>query len=280
MKISKMKLIATYAAAAILMFSCNGGGDSQTETTDPILDTTEIRDTVVVNKDSTRETPRPDSVFSGAYQGIFPCPDCDGIQQTILFNPDKTYRQGQVIWGENEFPKTFEGTWKIKNRRIELDRNGKRVITFIKKRDSLFAVNISGIEIKNSSKYFLTKRSMARDNPIWIKKQKAGIDFAGIGNDPFWNLEIDKQKFILFKLADWKKPIIVPAEKPLMIKDSMIYNLKSDTIKWAITIFPQFCNDGLSDYLYQYRVNVNYNGLNYKGCGIMLSKVNLKNKNP
>ena len=85
-------------------------------------------------------------------------------------------------------------------------------------------------------------------------------------------LEIDKQKSISFKLADWKKPITVPAEKPVIVKDSTIYTLKSDTTKWTITIFPEFCNDGMSDYLYQYKVNVNYNGVKYKGCGVVLSK--------
>ena len=33
-----------------------------------------------------------------------------------------------------------------------------------------------------------------------------------VGNEPFWTLEIDNEKFILLNLADWKKPVIVPVE--------------------------------------------------------------------
>ena len=71
-----------------------------------------------------------------------------------------------------------------------------------------------------------------------------------------------------------KNLLVTGIEKPLINKDSTIYKLKSDTTMWSITILPQFCNDGMSDYLYQYKVNVKYNGILYKGCGVMLSKKN------
>ena len=73
---------------------------------------------------------------------------------------------------------------------------------------------------------------------LGIKKKSEGIDFAGMGNEPFWSLEIDYEKSISFKLADWKKPVVTGIEKPIIIKDSTIYKLKSDTTKWTITIYP------------------------------------------
>ena len=85
-----------------------------------------------------------DSLPLGAYQGIFPCKDCDGVQQTILFNADKTFREEQMIWSKNEAPKISEGYWQIKNGKIELIQNNKPVINFIKKRDTLFAVKLMG----------------------------------------------------------------------------------------------------------------------------------------
>lgn len=272
MKISRMKFIAAITATVAMLLACNGAPNK--DTPDLVKDTTESSDTIPFPKDTATVLFRRDSLSSGAYQGIFPCPDCDGIQQTILFNTDKTYKQEQVLWGKNELSKMHEGVWKIRNGRIELMQNSKVALTMIKEKDTLFVVSINGIELNNSSKYFLTRRSMARDNPVWVKKQKAGIDFAGMGNEPFWNLEIDKQKYISFKLADWKKPVRVAAEKPVIIKDSTIYYLKKDTLKWMIKIFPQFCGDGMTDYLYQYKVNVDYKGVMYKGCGIALSKLN------
>ncbi len=266
-----MKFITPIAVIAIILISCNESPQSEKPVV--VKDTTKIQDTIIV-KDSIMNSTIADSLPLGAYQGIFPCKDCDGIQQTILFNADKTFKEEQMIWSKNEPPKKSEGTWRLKNGKIELTQNNKPVINFVKKRDTLFAVNINGVGVNNSSKYVLTKRNLARNNPAWDKKRLQGADFAAIGNEPFWDLEINYEKSISFKLADWKQAVTTSIEKPLLDKDSTIYKLKSDTIKWTITIFPQFCNDGMSDYLYQYKVNVKYNGILYKGCGVMLSEQN------
>ena len=266
-----MKIVAGITVIALIFFSCNDG--SKNDKAVSVTDTTKINDTIIV-KDSLENSIVEDSLPLGAYQGIFPCKDCDGVQQTILFNVDKTFREEQMIWSKNEAPKISEGTWQIKNRKIELIQNSKPVISFIKKRDTLLAVEINGIHISNSSNYILTKRNLAINNPAWEKKKLEGIDFVAIGNEPFWSLDIDFEKSISFKLTDWKKPVITGIEKPILNKDSTIYKVKSDTTVWTITLYPQFCNDGMSDYLYRYKVNVKYNGILYKGCGVMLSKKN------
>lgn len=266
-----MKFIATITVTALIFFSCDR--NSQNEKAVLAKDTTKNNDTIIVT-DSLQISATDDSLPLGAYQGIFPCKDCDGVQQTILFNADKTFKEEQMIWSKNESPKISEGHWQIKNGRIELIQKNKPVISFIKKKDTLLTVAINRILISNSSNYMLTKRNLAIANPIWGKKKLEGIDFAAIGNEPFWSLDIDFEKSISFKLADWKKPVIKGIEKPIINKDSTIYKFKSDTTVWAIIIYPQFCNDGMSDYLYQYKVNVKYNGILYKGCGVMLSKKN------
>jgi uncharacterized membrane protein len=258
----------------IIFYSCDGGNTSQ-ETVyvkdSTVRDTTRVQDTVIFIKDSSMAKTFADSLPSGAYQGMFPCTDCEGVQQIVLFKDDKSYHQEQLAWGKDALPKKSDGTWQRKNGRIELSQNGKIAIILLKKRDTLFAVNITGVLINDTSKYILTKRKLASTNPVWNVKRSQGIDFAGLGYEPFWALEIDNERFIYFNLGGGKKEVGVPLKKPLVNKDSTIYNLKTDTTKWTITIFPQFCSDGMSDYLYQYRVNVNYKGILYKGCGIMLN---------
>lgn len=250
-------------------FSCNEAHPGEKE---PVVkDTTVVVDTVVFVKDSTVVLNYDDSLPLGAYQGIFPCPDCDGIQQTILFTNEKIFKQEQMVWGKNETIKSSSGTWERRSDTIKLTQNGRTAMDLMKKGDTLFPVHISGIRLKNPLKYFLTKRTLAVNNPMWRTKEKAGIDFIATGNEPFWSLEIDNQKSISFKLAEWKNPIVVRTEKPIITTDSIFYSLKSDTSNWTITILPQFCNDGMSDYLYQYKVSVNYKGIRYRGCGVMLS---------
>ncbi|MEP6948682.1 MAG: copper resistance protein NlpE N-terminal domain-containing protein [Ginsengibacter sp.] len=270
-----MKFAIYSLCIAIIFYSCDDGSSTQSSvkdsTTVSVIDTTRVQDTVIFLKDSTIATTFADSLPTGAYQGMFPCKGCEGIQQTIIFNDDKSYKQEQLVWGKDAMPTTSEGIWQRKNGRIELSQNNKTAIILMKKKDTLFGVNINGVLVNDSSKYILTKRKLAANNSVWNKKRSQGIDFTGLGNEPFWTLEIDNEKFILFKLAGWKKPVIVPVEKPVINKDSTLYNLKTDTTKWTLTILPQFCNDGMSDYLYQYRVKVNYKGILYRGCGIMLN---------
>ena len=98
-----MKFITAITVIAIILFSCNES--SQNEKTVIVKDTTKIQDTIIV-KDSVLNSTIADSLPLGAYQGIFPCKDCDGIQQTILFNIDKTFREEQMIWSKNESPKS------------------------------------------------------------------------------------------------------------------------------------------------------------------------------
>ncbi|MEO8762910.1 MAG: copper resistance protein NlpE N-terminal domain-containing protein [Ginsengibacter sp.] len=262
-----MKIALYFLFIIMVIYSCDEGVSKQE--TVYVNDTTRVQDTVIFLKDSVAATTFADSLPSGAYQGMFPCKGCEGIQQTILFNDDKSYRQEQLVWGKDATPKTSEGSWRRKDGKIELSQNNKIAIVLMKKMDTLYGVNVNGILVSDSAKYILTKRKLAANNAVWNEKRSQGIDFTGLGNEPFWTLEIDNEKFILFNLAGWKKPVIVPIEKPVINKDSTLYTLKNDTTKWTITIFPQFCNDGMSDYLYQYKVQVNYQGTLFKGCGIL-----------
>ena len=43
--------------------------------------------------------------------------------------------------------------------------------------------------------------------------------------------------------------------------------------KMDISLFPQFCSDGMSDNLYEYKVVLKYNGKKYNGCGVLLNSL-------
>ena len=244
--------------SCIIFFSCS---QSPTEKTVFVNDTTHVQDTVIFIKDSTMAAVFADSLPDGAYQGMYPCKGCEGIQQTILFTPDKKYRLEEVTWGKSSLPKKTEGIWEKQNEMVVMHQPGRPPLRFFLRKDSL---------LTDSLQYALVKRELAITNPSWKQKQNEGIDFIGVGNEPFWSLEIDNEKMIGFKLADWKKPIIVPVEKPYVTKDSTVYNLLSAANPLRITVYSQFCSDGMSDFLYQYKVVVTFKGSIYKGCGAML----------
>jgi uncharacterized membrane protein len=264
-EIIHMKTAFYLGCIIALLHSCDGG------IADVASDTNRFRDTLSA-KDSKVSVSFVDTLPSGAYQGIFPCKGCKGIQQTIFFNDDKSFLQEQKMLGKENAPKTGNGTWDYKAGTIELFQNNKAALSLIKKEDTLSIVAINHTSVTDPAKYTLTKRRLAGDNPVWNKKKLQGIDFAAIGNEPSWSLDIDNEKSVVFNIATLNKPVVLRAEKPLIGKDSILYTIKKDTILLTITIFPQFCNDSMSDYLYQYKVNIKYRGSLYKGCGIMFDK--------
>ena len=259
--------------AAIILYSCNQ--DASEEKNKSLIDNVEIKDTTIALKDSSNSENLTYNPIIGAFQGILPCTGCKGIQQSIIFYNDKTYEQEQVMLGKNNMVKKGSGIWELNDDKIELKKNNRLEIVMLKRNDSLFFTTINGVTVKDSFKYILTKKNLADSNAEWNKKKAEGIDFIAMGTKPFWKLEIKNQQFILFKLADWKKPLIVAPEKPVINNDSTFYKLKKDTTGWTITIFPQICSDGMSDTLYRYKVNISYRGFIYKGCGVKLSKKKL-----
>jgi uncharacterized membrane protein len=254
----------------MVSFSCTQNNSEEKQTA---LESTYTQDTLVVVKDSSKSTSGLDSLLPGAYQGIFPCNDCKGIQQTILFKKDNTYKQEQVAIGKYESPKMSYGSWHIQNNKIQLSQNDDSEILFRFSNDTLFAQKINHIPIADSSKYTLTKRLLASESSASEIKRKEGIDFAGKGNEPFWQLDIIDGKSIRFKMPDWKTSVIAPLESMIENSDSLVYHLVTHQTKWSVTVFPQFCDDSMNDFLYEYIVQVHYNDETYKGCGVKLEKM-------
>lgn len=128
-----MKLIIILCVAfALCFFSCNETPTK--EKTIFVTDTTTVQDTVIFIKDSAMAQAFADSLPAGAYQGMFPCKGCEGIQQTIIFSTDKKYNREEIIWGSSTLPKRIDGRWERKEGKIWLHHNSKPVMKFRLKR--------------------------------------------------------------------------------------------------------------------------------------------------
>src|SRR5688572_22427097 len=224
-------LIILCIALITCFFSCNETPPK--EKTIFVTDTTRVQDTVIFIKDSTMAQTFADSLPLGAYQGMFPAKGYEGIQQTIIFSPDKKYTREEMLWGTSSLPKRTDGRWERKEGKIWLYHDSKPAMKFRLRKDTLINVEANSVAIKDSMQYVMTKSNLASDRPTWDKKRSEGIDFIGVGNEPFWSLEIDNEKLILFKLADWQKPVIVPIEKPVINKDSTFYTLPIEDSSWT-----------------------------------------------
>ena len=231
-------------------------------------------DTMVIVKDSIINANVFDSIPSGFYQGLLPCKNCEGIQRTILFSDDEQYKMEEVSLGKGTAPRITEGLWEKEKGKFLLKQNGKITSEYRLKKDSLITIENNGTRIpdSDSKQYVLFKKNTGPENPSWKKKKSEGIDIIGNGSDPFWNVEIDDEKLILFKLASSEKPVIVPIEKPVITRDSIVYSVVTEAAAaLKISISSKFCADGISDHIYEYKMTVWYKGQMYKGCAVILN---------
>ena len=229
-----MKFIYSLFFLLAISFSCKQ--KSSTETTVNTIDSIKAEDTIMSAGDSSNIRLFIDNSPSIVYQGVFPCRDCKGIQQTILFNKDFTFQQEHFKIGENGQPQKSYGNWIIKNNLIFLTEDSTLEIVFRLTGDSLYAINIDNVPITDSGKYKLEKKMLPVESVQLKKKRMSGIDFEGTGSEPFWNIEIRNGKNIKFKLADWKLPVVAPLESINENVDSTVYLFNSHHKSWSVII--------------------------------------------
>ena len=202
----------------------------------------------------------------GVYQGIFPCHDCDGMEQILFLKNNHTYKQTYLNVDSNKVFSTSNGEWVIKNNQIVLSKNNDYYVSFAPREDSIFAVDIDGITVRYPEMYALGKKEFGGKIDNWENEIKNGITFAGRGMNPRWILNI-KNNIIYFKLHDRKNVLV--AEKEAIERDELTttYHLTTNNKPWTVTIKDKFCKNGMSDAMYEYEVVVDYEGIQYEGCG-------------
>jgi uncharacterized membrane protein len=247
----------------------------------PAVVTTKTTDTMVIVKDSIINANTYDSIPSGFYQGMLPCKNCEGIQRTILFTDNDHYKMEELTWGKGTPAKATEGTWEKSKGRFILYENDKPVAEYRLFKDSLIntANNAGPLPDSLTRQYVLFRKNTVPENTSWKKRRSEGVEILGTGGDPYWSVEIDKDKYILFKSPSLPRPVIVPIEKPITTKDSTVYSINTDGgTPLKVSVAPGFCTDGLSDHIYEYRMTVAYKGVTYRGCAVLLDKETIGGK--
>ena len=251
----------------LMVWACNTitppeSGTTVQDTTGLIVDSTTVYDTLI-------SVPPRDTVLFGFYQGVLPCRDCQGIRHTLLLKDSGRFKLEEFVMGKDMFPEKLEGRWTRQDDSLRLQANRQIVATYFIAKDTLKLAYRQGRAVVDSlsKNYTVVRHPDAAMTPAWKGKFKSGVDFYAIGNEPFWNIEIDHEKSISFKLADLPKALVFPAVKPRVSKDSVFYATSLPDAKLEVSIYMDFCNDGMSDNMYEYRVHVRYKGETYKGCG-------------
>jgi uncharacterized membrane protein len=263
-----MKPALPVIALAMVIAACNANTNTTTDANASVKDTVGVIPDSTGN-DSSFNTRPGDTALFGFYQGVLPCKDCQGIKHTLLLKDSGRFKLEEFILGKNTFPEKEEGRWARVGDSIRLVANQKTIATYYILNDTLRLRYREGMAIADSvaKNYWIARHPDAASNAAWRKRAAQGVEFYAIGNEPFWNLEISRQS-ISFKIADLPKPITVAASAPRISKDSTFYSAND----LQVTIYNEFCSDGMSDNLYENRVHVRYKGETFKGCGVPLRK--------
>lgn len=117
-------------------------------------------------------------------------------------------------------------------------------------------------------------KSLALHPDMYMDKFEQGIGFIASGNEPFWSLEIDFNKFMHFKMPDGYE-IKNPAVEGLKAMGTSVirYQANNDKNTLIVQIQKFDCINDMSGAKLPYTVtistqnNTDKNVVNYKGCG-------------
>lgn len=120
---------------------------------------------------------------------------------------------------------------------------------------------------------------IVEENPdIYKRKFDEGIDFSARGNEPFWSLDIDLDKGMMFTTLTDISELNIPAVKVITkhVEDIIRYHAVAEEGELIITLVSDVCLDDMSGENFSHTVtlqakrSVDNNYTEFKGCGKFL----------
>jgi uncharacterized membrane protein len=198
----------------------------------------------------------------GIYQAILPLDE--KIEQTIVFNNDFTYKLQEKYISKKDSTIITEGNWSPSDGFIWLYKD-----QIVRGRYKWEGTTLQYFSPQLKKSFSMQSMQDAIQNAAWRNKGKEGITVFGLGNEPFWSIEASKADTISFLLSEWEHPLKMKINSFFSTNDSVGYIAQNDSVQIRVTVFPHFCNDGMSDFTYRNKIRVQYNHYVYNGCGIV-----------
>lgn len=223
-------------------------------------------DTSFAKAVQTEESPVAPSLKSpsGIYRFMLPYED-GKILHTIAFYPG-TFRLQEEYPGRKDSTVITEGTWAP----------SEGFIWIYKDQIARGRYKWNGDTLQYYSPRLKRLFSMQELTPVtvnksWQQNKATGNLLHGVGNEPFWSIDVTKTDSLVLNMPDWNAPLRVKINEVNAAKDSTVFAAATDSLK--LTVYPAFCSDGMSDFLYTQKLKLVYKGQTYKGCGELLRPV-------
>ncbi len=151
----KYLIILLAAAISFAAISCGSGTKKQEQApTQSSANETKVSGATPANMNDLLE------YYTGTFEGIIPCADCEGIDVKLTLNKDYTYSQTMEYKGKNNIFETI-GKWKINESLniIAIGFDDPNVVTLYKivNVNTLQMLDKEGKEINSSLNYYLTR---------------------------------------------------------------------------------------------------------------------------
>ena len=197
---------------------------------------------------------------SGIYQTQLPYNDSSKMEQTIQFYANHTYHLQEKF--KKDSIVLTKGNWTPSDGFIWLYKDQLAYGRYKWKGNVL-----QYFDPRYNKSYSMQKLTDIMSNSVWRNKKTQGVVLFGIGNEPFWSVELNKDT-VSFLLSEWEEPVKMKREETNQAQDSTIYLARTDSTRLKLIVLPYFCNDGMSEHVYPNKVVVQYNKQTYRGCGV------------
>lgn len=199
---------------------------------------------------------------AGIYRFLLPYEGGSKILHTVSFSP-ANYRLQEEYPGKKDSVVITEGTWAPSEGFIWLYKD-----QIVRGRYTWKGDTLQYYSPRLKKRFSMETLSPVVVNEIWQAKKKEGTQLYGVGNEPFWSVEVTGKDSVVLNMPEWTAPLSLKLAAAAPAKDSTVYTAENDSL--SVTVYPLFCNDGMSDFLYTRRVKVVYRGQTYRGCGEVL----------
>lgn len=200
--------------------------------------------------------------YSGIWSGNLPCADCEYIICRLNLKSDMSYNMQLVYHDKDVKPYNTDGKWDISDNILILNEaSTSNIQKYRYTENKLILLDNNGIELQNSILKKLSRSSIEPNSTLdkWQNKRLNGIDFIGMGNEPFWNIniELDKNKMSFGRLLN-NEMVEFTDIKEVPVMDVPVITYHSMNAKHEITveITKQECVDNMSGETFPYKVTV------------------------
>ena len=195
----------------------------------------------------------------GIYQVILPVEG--GVEHTVAFYANNTYQLQETF--KNDSVVVTTGTWAPSDGYIWLYKE-----QVVRARYQWKDQQLQYFSPVLKKRWGMRRLEDAMQNKVWQNKKGQGAIIYAIGNEPFWNAEVNNKDSLAFHLMDWPSALKLKISSSEASKDSLVFTAQNDTTSVRLIVFPYFCSDGMSDMIYKNKIRLYYNNKLYTGCGI------------